>query len=212
MSGNPKIKFPITLEDLFKLDKDKRNFSAKWEDYLDLLVLAEYKAEFHENTIYTISNASDNHEEIVANLIFAFGKFFFDDPKFHIRASSRNILVENKSKAYLPDVQIVKGKSIHKKMGTGQTAISNPWLVVEVLSPSTNSHDWNNKLPNYKKIPSLKYILYIEQSKPYISIYSRKGKTSIWENQDFDSLKESIKIADKKIDLKTIYNKIIFYY
>ena len=210
MSGIPKIKYPVTYQDLAKFGKDAIYFSGTWEDYVDLLKIAEYNLEFHENTIYTMSIASDPHEAIVKNVLVALSIALDDDPEIHIRPSNRYIFIKKHQKQYAPDAHVVKGKPIFHTVTKGLDANVNPWIIVEVLSPSTSSKDWSKKLPFYKKIPSLKYILYIEQDRPLVSVFTRKGKSSKWENVDYDNLDNTIKIGSTNIALKKIYNKISF--
>lgn len=210
MSGIPKIKYPITYQDLAEFGKDGMYFSGTWDEYTSLLEIAEYNLEFHENTIYTLSIASDPHETITSNIIGQLIIHFLDNADFVVKGSSRPVFIKKYQKSYIPDVHIVKGQPIFHTITKGLTANTNPWLVVEVLSPSTENKDWSKKLPYYKKISSLKHIIYVEQERPYVSVFSRKGKTETWENKDYDDLNDAIFI-DKtlSIPLKRIYNKIL---
>jgi len=210
MSGIPKIKYPTTYEELAKFGKDNMYFSGTWEDYIGLLEVAEYNLEFHENIIYTMSIASDPHEAIVKNVLVALSIALDEDPEIHIRPSNRHIFIKAHQKQYAPDAHVIKGKPIFHTVSKGLDANVNPWIIVEVLSPSTSNKDWSKKLPFYKKIPSLKYILYIEQDRPFVSVFTRKGKSAKWENIDYDTLTNTIEIGNASISLKRIYNKITF--
>jgi len=210
MSGIPKIKYPITYQELTEFGKDNMHFSGTWEDFITLLEVAEYNLEFHENIIYTMSIASDPHEAIVKNVLVALSIALDEDPEIHIRPSNRHIFIKKHQKQYAPDAHVVKGKPIFHTVSKGLDANVNPWIIVEVLSPSTSNKDWSKKLPFYKKIASLKYILYIEQDRPFVSVFTRKGKSAKWENIDYDDLSDNIKIRDTDISLKRIYNKISF--
>jgi Uma2 family endonuclease len=92
----------------------------------------------------------------------------------------------------------------------GLTANINPWLVVEVLSPSTYVRDWNEKLPRYKQIPSLQHIVYIEQEHPFVSVYSRVGESVVWENIDYYQMNDNFEVNGNPVFLREIYNKMIF--
>jgi len=216
MSGIPKIKFPVTYQEFATFigftdfDNESLSFAGSWEDYLELLAKVEFTVEFHENTIYAMSFASDPHEAIVKNLLVALSILLDDDPAIHIRPSNRHIYIKKHQKQYAPDVHVIKGDIQFHQLSKNMNVNTNPWLVVEVLSPSTENKDWSKKLPFYKKIPSLKHILYIEQDRPFVSVFNRKGKTSIWENIDYDNLNDSVALnKNLRISMKKIYKKIL---
>jgi hypothetical protein len=43
-----------------------------------------------------------------------------------------------------------------------------------------------------------------------VTIYSRIGETSVWENTDFDRLEDKFEVVGKPILLKDVYKKVIF--
>jgi len=51
----------------------------------------------------------------------------------------------------------------------------NPILIVEALSPSTKTKDFEKKLPDYKTIPSVREILLIDSTRMYADVYRRSG-------------------------------------
>lgn len=216
MSGIPTTSMPTTYTEFAKFmgfsvsKKQALSFAASWDTYLDLLERVEFPIEFHENTIYAMSFASDPHEAIVKNILVVLSILLDDDPNIHIRPSNRHIYIKKHQKQYAPDIHVVRGDIAFYQLSKNMNVNTNPWLVVEVLSPSTAEKDWSKKLPNYKKIPSLKHILYIEQNRPFVTIYTRKGKTNKWENTDYDDLNDFV-ILDKdlKISMQKIYKKVL---
>lgn len=61
--------------------------------------------------------------------------------------------------------------------------ISEPLLVVEVLSPTTAEHDRTVKLPDYRGIPSVQEILLLAQDRAYAEVHRRHGddhETTLW--------------------------------
>ena len=70
-----------------------------------------------------------------------------------------------------------------------------PKLVVEVASPSTTAVDRNRKLEEYKRHPTLAYILLVETLRPQALLYRRVGET--WETEAFEGL-------DAMVDLPAI--------
>jgi Uma2 family endonuclease len=65
---------------------------------------------------------------------------------------------------------------------TGQT-ITNPAVVVEVLSPSTEEVDRGEKWQDYQSIPSLQECVLISQHEPRVEVY-RRSPGGTWEYSD----------------------------
>jgi Uma2 family endonuclease len=57
---------------------------------------------------------------------------------------------------------------------TGQQFLTEPRLIVEVLSPSTATTDRDRKLPDYRTIPSLRDILVVSSTEPRIEHFRRE--------------------------------------
>ena len=53
--------------------------------------------------------------------------------------------------------------------------ISNPVLIVEVLSPSTAATDRQIKIPDYRRIPSVQEILLIDSESAFAEVHRREG-------------------------------------
>jgi Uma2 family endonuclease len=203
-------KYPITNLERLELGPDTLRYPAPWKEYLDLLEDCEYQIEYDNHEIILMSIASDPHEVIIANLILRLGLALDDEPDMATRGSNRHVFIPEFQKDYAPDLHVVKGEPQIHLLRKGLTANLNPWLVVEVLSPSTYVRDMNEKLPAYKKISSLRHIVYVYQDRPLVTIYSRIGDTSVWENTDFDRLEDKFEVIEKPILLKDVYKKVIF--
>jgi Uma2 family endonuclease len=98
-----------------------------------------------------------------------------------------------------PDASIVCGKPIFVNVG-GIDVLTNPILVVEVLSPGTEQFDKTAKRDAYQKLASLKEYLIVAQDAPHITRYHRQGRR--WLRQDFGDLKASL-------DLTSINNQML---
>ncbi len=72
---------------------------------------------------------------------------------------------------YEPDAVVNCGP----KLPPDATAASNPVIVVEVLSPSTQSIDSNDKLADYFRVPSIQHYLIVRARKREIIHYRRAG-------------------------------------
>ncbi len=63
----------------------------------------------------------------------------------------------------------------------GRQAIKDPFLIVEILSPSTERHDRRVKLPAYRQISTVQEILLIASDGLYAELHRRTGAQWITE-------------------------------
>jgi Uma2 family endonuclease len=63
----------------------------------------------------------------------------------------------------------------------GQQALKEPFLIVEILSPSTERHDRRVKLPVYRQIDTVQEILLIDSDGLYAELHRRAGTQWITE-------------------------------
>lgn len=57
----------------------------------------------------------------------------------------------------------------------GRQAIRDPFLIVEILSPSTERHDRRVKLPAYRQIETVREILLVASDERYAELHRRSG-------------------------------------
>lgn len=204
------VKLPTTLVERLELGPDTVCIPASWEEYLDLLDECEYQIEYDNQHIILMSIASDPHEVIVMNIGTYLNLALDNEPDMAVRGSNRHIFIPEFQKDYAPDVHVIKGEPVIHILRKGLTANTNPWMVVEVLSHSTIARDMQEKLPYYKKIPSVRHIIYIHQERPLVTVYNRIGNSVVWEVIDFDRLEDQFSVAGQPVYLKDIYKKVIF--
>ena len=63
----------------------------------------------------------------------------------------------------------------------GDQLISDPVLIVEVLSPTTGMHDRQTKVADYRRIPSVEEILLIDSASIFAEVLRREGDRWITE-------------------------------
>lgn len=202
-------KFPVSLAGRLELGPDIVRFPAGWEEYLDLLEECEYPIEYANHEIIAMSIASDPHESIVANILGVLFNALSEIPDMQARGSNRHIFIEEFRADYAPDAHVVKGAPIEYSLRKGLTANTNPYIIFEVLSPSTREIDLGEKLPRYKKIPSVQQIIFIEQTYPLVMVFKRIDDSNRWENEDFDKLDQSFFIEGREVKVKDLYKKVI---
>ena len=86
-----------------------------------------------------------------------------------------------------------------------------PRAVIEVLSPTTRDFDTFEKLPEYRQVESLDYILVVEPNAPEVVLWSR-GAERIWVQAVIDGLDREVELPDLGVTLPLaeIYDGVEF--
>ena len=182
---------------------------AAESDYFSVAYDLPFKIEYHQSEIVTMGLASYWHEAIVMTLGGIFYNLFIDKDEYTVLGSNSGVHIPKfEGGYYMPDVMVVKGKPIFKPNSTA--IVTNPYIIVEILSPSTQDYDLTEKQPEYKHLESLQQLIYINPKKMNVSSYIRSENPNIWLNQDFYEETETVMIDNSPVLLKDIYRKVQF--
>ncbi len=139
-------------------------------DYLGLEASSNVKHEFLDGQIYGMAGGTPEHAALtaaVSGLLFAqlrAGRCRIHDADLRVRVLETGL-------ATYPDVTIVGGP--RERDPDDQNAVTNPTLVVEVLSRSTEEYDRGDKFEHYKRIPSLQQYVLVAYREREIEVWSR---------------------------------------
>lgn len=191
----------LKTEDLVRIPASEQEFFA-------LSAQLPYKIEYHESEIVTMGLASYWHEVLIMTLGGILYNLFSGKKDFTVSGSNTGVQIPKfEGGYYMPDMVVVQGAPEFKP---GSTAvITNPYIIVEVLSPSTNDFDLSEKLPNYKRIESLQQIIFVSQKNRIVMSYTRSEQPGVWLNQDFFE-GDAVLIQNMPVALEAIYEKVQF--
>ncbi|MFN7924986.1 MAG: Uma2 family endonuclease [Bryobacteraceae bacterium] len=79
--------------------------------------------------------------------------------------------------------------------------VTNPKLIVEVLSPSTANYDYSEKFAAYRGLPSLEEYVLVAQRRPLIDIF-RRTPDNKWLLSSFEGLDSSAELTSLGISLR----------
>ena len=116
--------------------------------------------------------------------------------------SDMRVRVAATGRATYPDASMVCGPIEYDPEDAARTTITNPVLIVEVLSVTTEKGDRGNKWMHYQRIPSLQEYVLVSQE-PRIEIF-RRTSSGTWE---YSEVREgSVKLATgPTLDTATLY-------
>ena len=208
------FQLPFSFAERLALGDGDIRIPATFEEYLAFAEECEYRVEYSSKHIISMGSPTDAHELIVMNFGWALNNLITLESPYRIYGSNLGILIKSTGAHYKPDSVILNTdpQYIEHKVGKKTLkSILNPFAVVEVFSKGTSSYDMTEKLPNYKQCSSLKYIIFIHQHKPFVTVYTRSNEDKhIWLNQDYAGLENNFEFEGKKVALKNIYRKVIF--
>ncbi|TAK34441.1 MAG: Uma2 family endonuclease [Saprospiraceae bacterium] len=178
-----------------------------FEEYLEMEVKSEVKHEFHNGKLIPMAGGTLNHNTICGNIIaLIFQHFFKNDRPCATLTSDQKVYLPSTNRMVYPDVTVYCGEP---EFYLGSTAvISNPLLIVEVLSEETAEYDRTTKFDNYSFIPSFREYMLVAQDRPFVeAFFLHDPETGLWKISRAAGLNASITLhsVDCTLALKDIY-------
>lgn len=182
-------------------------FSEK--DYLEFERFASERHEFLDGRVYAMAGESPDHSTICFNLNTIIG---LQLRRRNCRGYSPNMkLATNESGLFsYPDLIIVCGKPLFFDDKTD--VLTNPTVIFEVLSPSTENYDRDEKFLRYTNyIETLQDYVLISQDRPLIEHYLRQDN-SAWSKSEIEGLDAILELdsVSCEIVLAELYDLIEF--
>jgi Uma2 family endonuclease len=178
------------------LPLEKRHYTVA--EYLQMEEKAIDKHEYWEGEILAMSGGTYRHGTVSTNCLIALGIRLRGKP---CRPLDANMRVRTSAGRYVyPDAQIVCGGPIFDPEDKNQTTITNPSVVIEVLSPSTEDYDRVRKSDAYMLIESLKEYVLIDPRQPLAQTYNRQEDGS-WRLDRYIDLNGTLKLRSLGLEI-----------
>ncbi|HYP40467.1 MAG TPA: Uma2 family endonuclease [Chloroflexia bacterium] len=178
------------------------------EEYLALERKAEYKSEYINGQIYSMSGASREHSLIAVNVVSEI-RSQFRGRACEVYNSDMRVKVSPGGTYTYPDAVAVCDEP-HFEDAAVDT-LTNPTVIVEVLPPSTEAFDRGEKFRQYRRLESLAEYVLIAQDKVQVEHYARHGdKGDQWVLTEFSDLGGTLQLASIGCELAVadIYDKV----
>lgn len=143
-------------------------------EYLELEEASPIKHEFLDGHVWAMAGGSPDHGAVAANIIGLLAAQLRGHP-CRVFTSDVRVRVKATGLATYPDVSVVCGSQETEKEDPKGNTLTNPRLVVEILSPSTEDYDRGEKLAHYKRIDALDHIVLVAHEERRIEIWRREG-------------------------------------
>jgi Uma2 family endonuclease len=178
------------------------------DEYLALEEMAKFKSEYINGEIIPMAGGTTNHNRLALNLSTGLN-FAFRQQDYEVFMGDVRLWIPDKNIYTYPDVMIIAGKPEY--YNNRNDTVTNPILIAEILSKSTQSRDRQAKFEDYKTIASFQEYILIDQTKINVMQYVKTGRKR-WEIREYDLEDEMIALHSVlfQISLEDLYNKVDF--
>jgi Uma2 family endonuclease len=172
-----------------------------YEEYLAYERDSGLKHEYQDGEILAMAGGSRRHNAIASRVSGALE--VARAPGCVAFQSDQKVRVLATGKATYPDASLVCGAIEGDPADPSGHTITNPTLIVEVLSPSTEEDDRGNKWQHYQLIPALREYVLVSQTHPRVECY-RRLDSGHWEYRDITEGTVQLH-SGATFDLSTLY-------
>ncbi len=178
------------------------------EEYLALEEQAEFKSEYRNGEIVPMTGGTTNHNQIALNLAASI-KIATKNQNYRVYIADVRLWIPKYRQYTYPDVMVIEGQPVYT--GTSTTTVTNPSLIVEVLSKSTQNYDQGNKFLYYRSIPEFKEYILIDQYQYHVMHYVKTADGKwVFDEIEGESADISLETVDFQITLSDLYEQVDF--
>lgn len=154
------------------------------EEYFRAEDKSIYKHEYHDGIIKKMAGGTFNHDNLAGKVVTFINLFLEENNLLYlVNGSDTKIRIEQYNKFVYPDAVVICEKPEFYQ--NRKDTITNPLVVVEVLSDSTKEYDRTLKYEYYRTIPSFKEYVLVHQDRKHVSVYTKQPDAT-WIVRDYD--------------------------
>lgn len=164
------------------------------EEFLEIEFPSDTKAELDNGVIRMMAGGTLNHAEIQGN-IFTLLRNKLRGSGCKPFGPDMGVRTNDMALRY-PDITVLCGDRTDER---DAKAVDDPRMIVEILSPSTRAIDLGIKLLEYRAIPSVTTILFVDPALETVRLIQRTGPAA-WSDSDL-SPGQDVPLVDLAITL-----------
>jgi Uma2 family endonuclease len=173
-----------------------------YAEYLAAEAAADVRHEYLGGEVWAMAGGSIEHGALAMAVAREIGQALRDKP-CRVSSSDVRLRIPETDLATYPDLSVVCGEL--RTAPDDSDAITNPILILEVLSDSTEAYDRGAKWAHYRRIASLRDYVLISQAEPLVEVYRRTkdGRFELFEAR----AGETIELASigARLDVSAVY-------
>jgi Uma2 family endonuclease len=176
-------------------------------EYLASERVAERKSEYIDGERIEMAGASIEHDRIVGDI--------FGEVRQALRPSSCEVFTADvrvqltEARYVYPDLTVVYGEPLFADAEVD--TLTNPSVVFEILSASTENYDLGDKSRLYRQRDTLSSLVLVAQDRPWVEVWTRESAGG-WLVREFTGLDAVADLPALKLTLPLteIYRRIEF--
>lgn len=174
-------------------------------DYLAFERESEKRHEFIFNTIIEMAGATLIHNRLIRNLFLMIGNFLKDSKYFELFQTDMRTYNPINGSYFYPDIVVSDGEP----QTIENDNLTNPILIIEILSPSTAVFDKTDKFVAYRTIETLKEYVLVYSEIPQIEVF-RKDNKGIWSVETINKIESELNLnsINFSVSLKEVYQRV----
>jgi Uma2 family endonuclease len=178
------------------------------EEYLEFEVSSGERHEYIDGEVICVTGGTPNHNKIAGNFYAALN-FALKRQPYDVFVTDQRLWIPKKRIYTYPDIMVI-AQPLEYAEGRRDT-LTNPLIVAEVLSNSTQNYDRGEKFLAYRTIPTLQEYLLIDQYSMHIEHFFKTDRKR-WTFAEYDDTEEllSLQSISFQIELSDVYNKVEF--
>jgi Uma2 family endonuclease len=178
------------------------------DEYLAFERRSELRHEYIDGELFAMSGASEPHNQIVVNLIREISTQFRGRP-CKVYTNDMRVRIMGTSRYVYPDAVALCGPPHFEDQE--QDTLTNPNLIVEVLSTTTEAYDRGEKFEYYRRIETLTEYVLIAQDKPHVEQFFRQSNGQ-WLFTETSGMEKTIELPSVgcQLSLAELYDKVEF--
>ena len=165
------------------------------EEYFAMDDASERPLEYHNGEIFPMVAATPQHSVIVANVTSAITVRLRGGPCFS--AVAPRVQTTGSNYVY-PDIAVICGGFQYS--AESANVITNPKVIVEILSPTTADFDHGGKFALYSRLPSFTEYVLVAQDQAMIEVFYKESEVQ-WILRKYEGLNSVIKIRSLEIEI-----------
>lgn len=177
-------------------------------EYLALEETAEFRNEYIDGEIIPMTGGTTYHNQIALNFCRLF-PLTVDDQDYYTYINDVKVWIEPCRVYTYPDVLITEGQPIYQ--GNNPVVVTNPKVIIEVLSDSIANYDRTEKFGFYWLLPSLQEYILISQSAYYVEQFSKRDDGQ-WLFQPIEGQESVLALMsiNFQISIQSLYQRVVF--
>lgn len=178
------------------------------EEYLQIERAAEFKSEYFAGEMFGMAGGSPAHALIGGNVLRNLGNQLQSGRCVPYNSDLR-IEISTTGLYTYPDVSIICGPLQFSDLG--DDIVTNPALIVEVLSDSTEAYDRGTKFDHYRTISTLREYVLVSQKQPLVEVFLRQTDGT-WRLTPVRGLDAAVRLDSLECDLRLaeVYRHVEF--